>query len=554
MLLQISWRNIWRNPLRSGLIIVAIALGIWAAVFTFAFSFGMMESRTRDILETQISHVQFHHPEFEREDPGSNFLPLSQELIEKVENDPATLTSTARYLANGILNSTKGRKGTFPVQILGIQPANEAEVTSLDNRIIAGGYFEKEGRRVPEVVIGKSLAEEIGALTYDESGKEIYDFKRKITLSNIQLPNSSSAAIRVKIGGIYKAQNSQLEKLQVFINKDDLLRKLNLGTEVHEIAALIQDGKTLSKEKKVSYQKDLQESQSTVVKQLTKKIRSQSLIFGSLPSVDEGWTAEVVINKVMSQKMQLMQDSAIRTDRTYKISGFSLNEEDEKTFTVYPTGIIDDGDVKPAVYMPKGNMLYEADLIGKPMRITKAETEKIKNIKLESEAKMVAQTVKVESWSDLAPEIEVIDNQFSSSMRIFVIIILLALGFGIVNTMLMAILERTRELGMLMSIGMNKAKVFTMIMLETVMMTFIGAPIGMALAALTISYTGQTGIDLSGLETGAEFGMSSMVYPSIPITYYGEVAVMVIIAGILAAIYPSLRAIRLKPAEAVRAI
>ena len=332
------------------------------------------------------------------------------------------------------------------------------------------------------------------------------------------------------------------------------MRKLNLGTEVHEIAALIQDGKTLSKEKKVSYQKDLQESQSTVVKQLTKKVRSQSLIFGSLPSVDEGWTAEVVINKVMSQKMQLMQDSAIRTDRTYKISGFSLNEEDEKTFTVYPTGIIDDGDAKPAVYMPKGNMLYEADLIGKPMRITKAETEKIKNIKLESEAKMVAQTVKVESWSDLAPEIEVIDNQFSSSMRIFVIIILLALGFGIVNTMLMAILERTRELGMLMSIGMNKAKVFTMIMLETVMMTFIGAPIGMALAALTISYTGQTGIDLSGLETGAEFGMSSMVYPSIPITYYGEVAVMVIIAGILAAIYPSLRAIRLKPAEAVRAI
>ena len=61
---------------------------------------------------------------------------------------------------------------------------------------------------------------------------------------------------------------------------------------------------------------------------------------------------------------------------------------------------------------------------------------------------------------------------------IFLIIILLALGFGIVNTMLMAVLERVKELGMLMAIGMNRKRVFRMIMLETVFLGLTGAMVG----------------------------------------------------------------------------
>ena len=63
-------------------------------------------------------------------------------------------------------------------------------------------------------------------------------------------------------------------------------------------------------------------------------------------------------------------------------------------------------------------------------------------------------------------------------MGLFMIIILGALGFGIVNTMLMVVLERTKELGMLMAIGMNKRKVFFMIMLETLFLALVGAVFG----------------------------------------------------------------------------
>ena len=73
---------------------------------------------------------------------------------------------------------------------------------------------------------------------------------------------------------------------------------------------------------------------------------------------------------------------------------------------------------------------------------------------------------KVETWADINPELGYANELMSTFIFIFMGIILLALSFGIINTMLMAVLERKRELGMLMSVGMNKTKVFLMIMFE----------------------------------------------------------------------------------------
>ena len=69
---------------------------------------------------------------------------------------------------------------------------------------------------------------------------------------------------------------------------------------------------------------------------------------------------------------------------------------------------------------------------------------------------------KIETWSEIAPELGYADEMMSTFIYIFMGIILLALSFGVINTMLMAVLERKRELGMLMSVGMNKLKIFLM--------------------------------------------------------------------------------------------
>jgi putative ABC transport system permease protein len=161
----------------------------------------------------------------------------------------------------------------------------------------------------------------------------------------------------------------------------------------------------------------------------------------------------------------------------------------------------------------------------------------------------------VESYKEVAPDLELFNNQIKVNIMIMTSIFMLALIFGIINTMLMAVLERIKELGMLMAIGMNKLKIFFMIMLETIFISVLGAPIGMGLGYVTIWYLHYSGINLSRWSRALEeFGMDDIIRPVLDPSVYGIVALSVIATALLAAIYPSLKAIRLKPVEALRKI
>ncbi len=164
-------------------------------------------------------------------------------------------------------------------------------------------------------------------------------------------------------------------------------------------------------------------------------------------------------------------------------------------------------------------------------------------------------TLKVESWKELSPETVTLNDYIAFILWILMGVFMLGLGFAIVNTMLMAVMERTRELGMLMAIGLNKSRTFGMIMIETISLTFVGCPFGIGLSYLTVTYFGKHGISLAAFAKGMEnFGMSSMVYPFLRENVYWEIAIMVFCTALLAAVYPSIRAIRLKPAEAIHKI
>lgn len=162
-----------------------------------------------------------------------------------------------------------------------------------------------------------------------------------------------------------------------------------------------------------------------------------------------------------------------------------------------------------------------------------------------------AQSVRL--WKDIQPDLAVTTQYVEISYYIIIIFILLALGFGIVNTMLMAVLERIKELGMLMAIGMNRKRVFLMIMLETVYLTFTGAVVGMILGYLLIEITGSVGIDLSMYAEGfSAIGYSTLIYPEITFTFFIGVAGLVIATGMLSSVYPAIKALKLNPVEATR--
>jgi putative ABC transport system permease protein len=162
---------------------------------------------------------------------------------------------------------------------------------------------------------------------------------------------------------------------------------------------------------------------------------------------------------------------------------------------------------------------------------------------------------KAESWRDISPELSFMQEMYSQMLYVLLVIIMLALVFGIVNTMLMAVLERMRELGMLMAIGMNKVRVFLMVMVETIYLSIIGAPIGLAAGWLTIRYYRNVGVDLTNYSEGLEsFGYGSILYPYVADNTYVIITISVIITAIIGAIYPAWKAVKLNPVEALHKV
>jgi len=162
-------------------------------------------------------------------------------------------------------------------------------------------------------------------------------------------------------------------------------------------------------------------------------------------------------------------------------------------------------------------------------------------------------SLEVISWKDIQADMAFMKDFMGIMYNIFMVFILAALSFGIINTMLMAVMERTKELGMLTAIGMNRKKVFKMIMLESVFLSLSGGVVGMILGKILIAWTNHTGIYLAGVSEGMEsFGFAAICYPSINDTFFINLTILVIITGILSAIYPAYKALKLNPADALR--
>jgi len=159
----------------------------------------------------------------------------------------------------------------------------------------------------------------------------------------------------------------------------------------------------------------------------------------------------------------------------------------------------------------------------------------------------------VKTWKEISPEMSLLTDSMDQYMYFFILIILLGLCFGIINTMLMAVLERTKEIGMLMAVGMNRRKIFAMIILESVMLTLTGGILGMLFGSGITKFFETTPIDVSMFSEGLEkYGFATQIYTSLQPDTLITITGLIIITGLLSAIYPARKALKLNPAEATR--
>ena len=158
----------------------------------------------------------------------------------------------------------------------------------------------------------------------------------------------------------------------------------------------------------------------------------------------------------------------------------------------------------------------------------------------------------VMSWKQLSPQAANIVAFADSAIFIYFLVIMGALVFGLVNTLVTAVMERVRELGMLRALGMRPRSVVAQVVVESSLVMSVGVAAGLLIAfgAFTLI---DDGIDLSAFdESLATFGMRSVFVPVMRGDDVVLVAAMSLVLGLVASFYPARRAVKLKPLDALR--
>jgi ABC-type lipoprotein release transport system permease subunit len=159
----------------------------------------------------------------------------------------------------------------------------------------------------------------------------------------------------------------------------------------------------------------------------------------------------------------------------------------------------------------------------------------------------------VYTWPELLPLLRAYLELADGFIYIWYLVVFVAMGFGIVNTTLMAVFERLPEFGLMKALGMRPGRILRTILMESGFILILGMAAGNALGLLSTTLLARGGIDLSALAAGAEFaGISRVIHP---VLQSGDVAVanlVVFFLGLGVSLYPALKAARALPVEAMQ--
>lgn len=403
MLVRLAWLNIWRNPVRTGVVLSAVVMGIWALIFLLGFFNGMVNSYIHATIQSRTSHLQIHHPEFVQDPELTNFLQPVGAYAGKLREDARVKAFAERLVVQGLLSSAAGSRGAV---VKAVHADAEPAVSALHTKLAEGEFLDTE-RRNP-ILISRGMGRRLGVA-----------LNQHLVLS-FQNAEGDFASGRFRVVGWFDTGNTQEDDVLAFVRFDDLMSLSLLPEDAfHEMAVLLHD---------------------------------------------------------------IEQVSSVIAD----LSG------------------------------------YFPDALLRP-------------------------------YTEISPDLVLYNEQIRTMLSIVIVVIMIALLFGIVNTMLMAVLERQRELGMLLAIGMNRRKVFFMITLESLILCTVAAPLGLLIGYATISWLGGSGIDLKNWSEGLEqFGLGTVIYPELSWQTYAEIVFALVLTAIIAGIYPSLKAVSLNPVEAIR--
>ena len=159
--------------------------------------------------------------------------------------------------------------------------------------------------------------------------------------------------------------------------------------------------------------------------------------------------------------------------------------------------------------------------------------------------------VEVLPWNEIDTYLGSMLAMMDGFVIVFIVVVFLALSFGLVNTLVMAVFERVREIGLMLALGMTPRSILGQIVTESVLLLIIGLAIGNVAAIATIEPL-KVGIDVSIVGEGMEMmGASSVLYPALYLKDIVMANLIVIVLGFFASLSPAWRASRYDPIRAI---
>jgi ABC-type lipoprotein release transport system permease subunit len=258
----------------------------------------------------------------------------------------------------------------------------------------------------------------------------------------------------------------------------------------------------------------------------------------------------VLISKSLADKLGLVIGDKLVLmfqDKHNEIVGIGMRI---KGFFVTPVETFD----KYVVFVPLGQFRETTGLDANlsELSLLVKESRSIETVKERLTAAVNDPDLEILSWKDMAPYLLSSIKVFDSIMYISFMIIFITVIFSVANTLVMAIMERFHEIGVMKAIGTKPSVIFLLILFETIILGVIGLIAGVIAGIGFTELIAIKGIDLSFyVESMRTWGTGSIIYPTVKVIDIIAAIIIVSVTTVVSALYPALKAARIKPLEAL---
>ena len=494
-IIKLAWRNLGRNRRRTIITGSALAVGMSLCVASFGLIDGMNADILNALTRLDLGHVQVHHPDYLRKRTLRLSMPGQLPALEAAREHPDCGGLTRRVYGFGLASAGSKSAG---VQLVGVDPATEPSVTQLHKSLSQGRYLDRAPTPWPT-----GRTQTAGEKQQDDKVTASAEEAAMAEIAALGAQEQGTKHEPAAVAGSGAGQKQWTRKLAAALNPPPARTPgIFIGVDLARIL----------------------------------KLKLGDKLYVMTQTVD-GMAAEVY----------LQVNGIIHTGTaTYDRGRVYMHIADLQRFLnlgrrVHEVALLAVAPGRAGALAADLGRRLEGAAVAGPVDATGARAKPV--------------VLAARSWDQLRPDIKSIIQLNSVSTGIMVFIIFIVAALGVINTMLMAVFERTRELGMLKAIGLSGVKVLLLILTETLMLVGLASVAGLGIGLGLDLYMIVYGLDLTFLTEGISFagvGMKPVIHGAI--TAEGILVPLFSLGVIclLGAFYPAARAARMRPAQGMR--